>query len=157
MNYDDMNAWQRLLPGVLFSPSSRGKRLGVLALALILALAACGRDKGDPVEISKAFLNSLWTQDTAGITALTCSDWRNVTSQWASETGNPATAVDMQHLDFSVISQNDRQITLEMTGIATLKLPESEVEVRDYGGQGAVRFILVDEDGWKVCDVRPVY
>ncbi|WP_119067432.1 hypothetical protein [Aggregatilinea lenta] len=151
---DHLNAWL-LSPGVL--PSGR-RVLGLLAaliLALSVALAACGRDKGDPEQIVKSFLVSLWTQDTAQIAALTCSDWRDVTSQWATETGDPAASVDTEHLQFVVVSENDRQITLEMSGVAALKSPGGQVEVRDYNAEGAVRFILVDEDGWKVCDLRP--
>lgn len=154
MKVDPLSAWHSL-PGVLPLLRRGSGLLGVLVLALGLGLAACSRDKGDPVEIAKSFLVSLWTQDTTRISALTCDDWRDVTSQWATDTGDPATSVDVQHLTFSVVSQNDRQVTLEMSGVATLKSPEGQVEVRDYNELGAVRFILVDEGGWKVCDLRP--
>jgi len=41
-----------------------------------------------------------------------------------------------------------------LSGVVTFKAPDGQVEVRDLNSAGATVFILEDQNGWKVCDVR---
>ena len=131
-------------------------RIGRLALAgLVIGglLAGCGRDKGDPVKISRNFIVANWTGDVKTVEMLTCKDWRSVTTGWA-QSGDPSLTVDPDHLTFEITTKTDSLIELVMSGMVTFKAANGQTEVRTLDDSSAVRFILVDEDGWKVCDVR---
>lgn len=125
----------------------------LLVGAAAVTLAGCSRDKGDPVKISRDFIVSIWTQDIQRVNALTCQEWRSRTTEWAKE-GDPTLSIDTGHLQFQTSDESDDMVTVLMTGIATIKLPTGENDIRNFDEIGAIRFILVDEDGWKVCDVR---
>jgi hypothetical protein len=118
-----------------------------------IVLAGCSRDKGDPQKISRDFITSIWTQNVQRVNALTCEDWRSSTTEWAQE-GDPTLSIDDEHLNFKTLEESDDMVTIVMSGVVTIKSAAGETEVRDFNELGAIRFILVDEDGWKVCDVR---
>lgn len=124
----------------------------VAALSGIL-LAGCERDKGNPEKISREFIVALWTGDVNQVEALTCEEWRSVTTGWASE-GNPDITVDTSHLQFDRYAETKSMAVVIITGLVTFKSSSGEVEVRDLDEMGFARITLVDEDGWKVCDVR---
>jgi hypothetical protein len=131
-------------------------RIGRLVLAGLVSgvmLAGCGRDKGDPVKISRDFIVANWTGDVETVEMLTCKDWRSVTTGWA-QSGDPSLTVDAGHLKFEVTAKTDSLVELVMSGMVTFKSANGQTEVRNLDEGGAVRFILVDEHGWKVCDLR---
>jgi hypothetical protein len=130
-----------------------GARLALAALAAILLLAACQRDKGDPVKISREFIVAVWTGDVQRVDALTCDEWRTVTTAWARE-GDPSVTVDTEHMHFELYAENDDLAVVIATGIVTFRSASGAVEVRDLDEMGFARFTLIDEKGWKVCDVR---
>lgn len=133
--------------------SRRLRQFGML-LILMAALAGCSRDKGDPEKISRDFIIGIWKQDLQRVNALTCADWRSRTAEWAQE-GDPALIIDADHLEFETTTEEDDMVTVVMSGVVTIRSDAGGInEVRDFNELGAIRFILVDEDGWKVCDMR---
>jgi hypothetical protein len=124
-----------------------------LAWVAAIVLAGCSRDKGDPEKISRDFIVSIWTQNVQRVNALTCQDWRSSTTEWAQQ-GDPGLSIDTNQLEFQITDEADEMITVHMSGVVTIKSAAGDTEVRDFNELGAIRFILVDEDGWKVCDVR---
>jgi hypothetical protein len=128
-------------------------RCALLVIALSGVLAACGRDKGDPVKISREFMVGNWRGDVARVEALTCRDWREVTTGWAA-TGDPSVLVDTEHLTFDITFESNSQVEVVMGGLVTFKSPDGQTAVTNFDESGRVRFLLIDEDGWKVCDVR---
>jgi hypothetical protein len=136
--------------------AARRTRLALLAVMLVLAaglLAACGQDKGDPIKISRTFIVSVWTGDAKQVEALTCKDWQSVTRGWAAE-GDPTLTVDIDHATFEISAESNDQVEVVMSGVVTFKSAENQTEVRNLDEDGTVRFTLVDENGWKVCDLR---
>ena len=128
-------------------------RLGLVIIAAGLLLAACERDKGDPAKISEQFIHGVWTGDVELVKSLTCKEWRQVTTDWAGE-GDPNQSVDLTHAAFEVVGESDSMAEVEMTGTVKFSAQSGEVEMRDVSEMGGGHFTLVDESGWKVCDVR---
>ena len=134
------------------------RRLRVLLTTVVsvsLLLAACQNDKGDPKQISRDFITSLWSGDTERVAALACKDegWRAAMLQQA-EQADPTVAIDAGHLVFEISAENDSQVEVMVTGTVTFKSADGQVLVRDLNEMGTSLFILVDESGWKVCDIR---
>jgi hypothetical protein len=122
-----------------------------IAVAILVGgggLAACQHDRGDPIQISRDFIVATWTGNTERVQALSCRDTR-----W-SITGDPTLTVDMNHAQFEVTSQTKNQVEVTLSGIVTFKSPDGQFEVRDLNSVGTTVFILEDQNGWKVCDVR---
>ncbi len=131
----------------------RGVRWALAVVFLAGGLAACGDDKGDPAAISRDFMLAVWTGDAARVRELSCQEWRAVTAAWATE-GDPGWEVDTEHLVFDVRGETDDQAEVIMTGVVTFRSADGQTEVRDLTNSDQTLFILVDEGGWKVCDVR---
>lgn len=132
----------------------RGRWLVLLLALLLVLLAACQRDKGDPKEICRRFIVSLWEGKADQVKALTCKEWQAVTATWTGQEGNTDVTIDAEHLTFAILAESGNQAEVQMAGLATFKWPDGHIETRNLDDLGAVRFFLVDEDGWKVCDVR---
>jgi hypothetical protein len=131
----------------------RGPALALVLVLLVGVLVACERDKGDPIRISRNFITATWLGDVRQVEMLTCKDWRDVTTRWASE-GDPTLSVDIDHMTFEVVSESEDLIEIEIGGVVTFTSSKNESEIRNLDEMGIARFILVDENGWKVCDVR---
>lgn len=121
--------------------------------SLIVVLAACGHDKGNPAQISRDFMVAVWTGDVERAQELTCKEWRDVTAEWARG-GNASLEVDTSHMVFEVQAKTDKQADLLLSGTVTFTSAEGQVEVRTLDDTNTTLFTLVDESGWKVCDVR---
>ena len=127
------------------------RRTMPLALVILVTaggLAACQPDRGDPIRISRDFIVAIWTGNTEQARKLSCQDTR-----W-SITGDPTLTVDLDHAHFEVTSQTRDRVEVTLSGVVTFKAPDGQVEVRDLNSAGATVFILEDQNGWKVCDVR---
>lgn len=124
-------------------------RWGWVILIVGGLLAACGgRDKGDPVQVSRKFIVALWTGNEKQVEALACEN-----TEWAIE-GDPTLTVDTQHMTFEVVAESDKEVEVAVSGVVTFKSAQGQSEVRNLDEMGIARFILADESGWKVCDIR---
>lgn len=127
-------------------------RWGVAVLVLLgVLLAACEREKGDPVEISRRFWTSVWTGNVSQTEMLSCKDYRAITAQWARDEGNPGITVDADHLAFEVVAKTDAYVQLRMSGVATFKVSGGDAATQSYDD---VLITLIDESGWKVCAIN---
>jgi hypothetical protein len=124
-------------------------RWGLVILVVAGLLAACGGgDKGDPVKVSRDFIVALWTGDQARVNALACKD-----TQWPFE-GDSTLTIDTEHMKFEIVEETDDQVEVAVSGVVTFKGAEGQSEVRNLDELGIARFVLRDESGWKVCDIR---
>ena len=123
-------------------------RWALAALVIAGALAACGRDKGDPVDISRQFIVALWTADTERVDKLSCKD-----TVW-NLTGDPSLTVDAARMAFEVASETDDKVEVTVSGSVTFISAEGQLQVRNLDEMGVARFVLEDQSGWKVCDIR---
>lgn len=126
-------------------------RLLRIVLVLVLSaslVAACQKKSSDPARVSREFIVALWTADSARVRALSCAG-----AVWSFE-GDPTMTVDAEHLRFEVTSQGKDRAEVVMSGVVTFRSAEGQFEVRDLDQVGTSRFVLVNEGGWKVCDVQ---
>lgn len=126
----------------------RAARWALAALVIAAALAACERDKGDPVDISRQFIVALWTGDTERVDKLSCKD-----TVW-NFTGDPSLTVDVARMTLAVASETDDQVAVTVSGSVTFISAADQVEVRNLDEMGITQFVLQDQNGWKVCDIR---
>lgn len=122
------------------------------AVVLALALAACGRDPGDPAAITRAFIRAVMAAESEEVRALTCAEWQATTVRWADE-GTPGLHVDTDHLVLDIGERRGPLVEVRVTGTLALRAPDGRREVRSLDGNSTLLFALIDEDGWKICGV----
>jgi hypothetical protein len=138
---------------------SQSKRGALVLLLLIgMILTACRHDKGDPVAISRDFIVAFWSANTDRVDDLICDSdddqlWRETILR-ETRSGDSRVKVDASKLKFEITSQKDDQVKIVMSGSVVFTSPEGLQEVRDLDQTGNLTLILVDQHGWKVCDVR---
>jgi len=55
---------------------------------------------------------------------------------------------------FEVARETDDQVEVTVSGSVTFISAEGQIEVRNLDEMGIARFVLRDQNGWKVCDIR---
>jgi hypothetical protein len=131
----------------------RAKQAVIGLLLAMVVLAGCHADKGDPVKISQQFMLASWQGDVVQAKALSCKQFRPTAETWA-QSGDSTLTIDTNHLEFTVVAETDKAVQIAMSGLVTFKSAAGQTEVRNLDEQGITYFTLVDEDGWKVCDVH---
>ena len=126
----------------------RAARWALAALVIGGALAGCQRDKGDPVDISRQFIVALWTADDERAQMLSCKD-----TTW-NMAGDSSLTVDAARMAFEVARETNDQVEVTVSGSVTFISAEGQIEVRNLDEMGIARFVLRDQNGWKVCDIR---